>query len=84
MTGLRTIREQHGWTQNQLGNLIDRSGPFIAELELGRKGASVDTLQRLATVLDVSVDALLRTSITEIDHNDIGGMALKPLGNRHR
>lgn len=51
MTGLREIRIRRGLTQGQLGNLVDRSNAFIAELELGRKGASIETLQRLALAL---------------------------------
>lgn len=65
MTGLREIRTRRGLTQGQLGKLIDRSNAFIAELELGYKGASIDTLQRLATVLDVPMESLLATSIAD-------------------
>ena len=65
MTGLREIRIRRGLTQGQLGNLVDRSNAFIAELELGRKGASIETLQRLALALNAPIEVLLNDSITE-------------------
>lgn len=59
MDALRRIREARGLTQAELASQIQRSAPFIAQLEGGVRGASLETLRRLAQVLHTSVDALI-------------------------
>ncbi len=65
MTGLRAIRTQRGLTQADVARMVGYTDAFIAELELGRKGASIETLQRLASTLVVSLDALFADSLPE-------------------
>lgn len=68
MTGLRAIRIARGLTQKDVARMVGCTTPFIAELELGRKGASVETLQRLATALGVTMQALFEDSLPETRH----------------
>lgn len=62
MDALRRVREGRGLTQAELARRIQRSAPFIAQLEGGTRGASIETLRRLALVLHTSVDALIGES----------------------
>ena len=57
---IRKYRKLRGYTQEQLALYTDRSFEFIRriESEKGRRGFSVETLWRIATVLEVSLDQL--------------------------
>ncbi len=68
MTGLRAIRAARGLTQEDVARMVGCTKPFVAELELGRKGASVETLQRLATALGVTMEALFDDSVPAPRH----------------
>ncbi len=59
---IRKYRKMRGLTQEQLALYTDRSFEFIRriESEKGRKGLSVETLWRVATVLEVSIDDLFK------------------------
>ena len=62
---IRQIRKSKGWTQQQLATAAGVSQSVIAELESGtRSSASLVTLKRLATTLEVTVDALVSESAT--------------------
>ena len=52
---IRKFRKEKGYTQEQLAIYTDRSFEFIRriESEKGKRGFSVDTLWRIATVLEV-------------------------------
>ena len=58
---IRKYRKLRGYTQEQLALYTDRSFEFIRriESEKGRRGFSVETLWRIATVLEVSLDQLI-------------------------
>lgn len=55
---IRKYRKMRGLTQEQLSLYADRSFEFIRriESEQGKRGFSVETLWRIATVLDVPMD----------------------------
>ncbi len=55
---IRKYRKEKGLTQEQLALYTDRSFEFIRriESEQGKRGFSVDTLWRIATVLEVPLD----------------------------
>jgi len=57
---IRNYRKEKGYTQEQLALYTDRSFEFIRRIESeeGRRGFSVETLWRIATVLEVSMDKL--------------------------
>ncbi len=58
-TRIRRRREHIGLTQEQLGEACDLSSSFIGHIERGSRKLSVESLCRLASVLDVSADYLL-------------------------
>lgn len=58
---IRKYRKLKGFTQEQLALYTDLSYDFIRRIETGngKFGFSVDTLYKIATVLEVSVDKLM-------------------------
>lgn len=56
---LRIQRELHGYTRDELAELIDITPRFYYDLETGLKGMSLATLCKLKEVLHVSTDYLL-------------------------
>lgn len=77
---LRQLRKGQKLTQEQLGKRIDVTKVSISCYENGTRTPDMETLQRLADALEVSVDCLLgRCDIdSEIDPTDGSG----PLASR--
>ena len=61
-SNIRKYRKMRGLTQEELALYTDRSFEFIRriESEKGRKGLSIETLWRIATVLEVKIDDLFK------------------------
>lgn len=55
---LRELRDARGLTQEQLGEKAGISWHFVSSIERGRKGATTDTLAKLAALLDVTLSEL--------------------------
>ncbi len=62
---IRKFRKEKGYTQEQLAIYTDRSFEFIRRIESeeGKRGFSVETLWRIATVLERPIDDFLDESI---------------------
>lgn len=56
---IRRQREQLGLTQEQLGEACELSASFVGHIERGSRKLSVESLYKLASVLNVSADYLL-------------------------
>lgn len=56
---IRKQRERMGLTQEQLGEACDLSSSFVGHIERGSRKLSVESLYKLSSVLDISVDYLL-------------------------
>ena len=56
---IREIRLSRKMTQAELGNLLGVSQPYIHDLELGHRGAKIETLKKVAKALGVPLDQLL-------------------------
>lgn len=56
---IRRQRERIGLTQEQLGETCGLSCSFVGHIERGSRKLSVESLYKLASVLDTSVDYLL-------------------------
>lgn len=56
---LQKYREEAGYSQEKLGEIISRSSIFISYMERGVKSPSIDTLILIANALKISVDLLL-------------------------
>lgn len=53
--GIRAWRKKAGLTMNQLAELADIDGGFLATIETGKKAPSVVTLAKLAKALNVKL-----------------------------
>lgn len=56
---IRNLRQQQGYTQEALAEAVDLSAPFISHIECARKKASLETISRIASTLNVTIDYLL-------------------------
>lgn len=66
---IRVYRTNAGLTQKQLGNLSGTSETTIKQYELGKRQPRIAQLQKIADVLDVSVNNLLADGEYEFIEN---------------
>jgi transcriptional regulator with XRE-family HTH domain len=57
---VRELRKERGWSQGDLGSRIGTDAGRISRYEAGKITPSLEALVRLADVLEVSVDYLVR------------------------
>lgn len=62
---IKTARENCGYTQEKLAELIGVSVQYTSDLERGKVGASVPTIIKICKALNVSSDYLLLGSSTD-------------------
>lgn len=74
---LQHLRDNRGYTQEQIAEKIGISTSFYANLERGNKGMSIFVLRELAEVFDVSVDYLLSIEREEVSIGNIEAMLKK-------
>ncbi len=67
---IRLLRKQAGWTQERLAEKAGISVPFMTQIELSRKSASLEVVEAIARALGISYDRLFRT--IQPEENDIG------------
>ena len=58
MNSIRVIRERRGLTQEELAKLCELPRPHISSIERGEYRPRVDTAQKIATALGVTLDDL--------------------------
>ena len=58
---IRDLRVKSGWTQEKLAEKAGISVPFMTQIELARKSASLEVVQNIATALGVSYERLFKT-----------------------
>ena len=56
---MRQLRDRLGWTQRHMAEQLGISHSHYSKLEVGTGNASIELLQRIAKIGDVSVDWLL-------------------------
>ena len=66
-TKIRKLREEMGLTQEDLAKSVGLSSEFISLLELGRRSPSLDSLSRIAKVLDKKISFFLLEKIESFD-----------------
>ena len=60
---IRKIRKEFGWTQADLAEKSGISVPFMTQIELGRKSASLEVVQNIADALNVTYRQLFEENI---------------------
>ena len=56
---IRILRESYKYTRDAFAEKIDISAKFLYEIEMGKKGFTVETLHRISNVLGVTNDYLI-------------------------
>ena len=56
---LKEVRKERGLTQERLADILNVSVSHLGNLELGKRGISIDLLMDISDVLNVSIDFLL-------------------------
>lgn len=56
---LRKLREEHNYSQTELGKLLNISNVTISQYESGVRNPDMETLSRIADFFDVSADYLM-------------------------
>ena len=79
---IRNERLRMELTQAQLSEKVDVTTAYIGQIERGIRKFSIETLVDIATVLNVSVDFLLRDNMPDNSNVQISGL-LKLLEKRH-
>lgn len=54
-SSLRAIRENHGWSQEQLAEKMNISRSTISKIESGKFNCSIDYLAKFASFLDFEI-----------------------------
>lgn len=62
---IQLVREQAGYTQDALSELLDITPNHLSAIERGVSGISLETLQRLCRLLGVSADRIIFGAETE-------------------
>ena len=52
-TWLIDIRKSKGWTQQQVSDQIGLSRSYLAQIELGQRGITLDVAKRMCKILDI-------------------------------
>lgn len=56
---VREIREQRGWSQDELGDLADVHRTYVSQVERGVRNPTIEIVARLAKALKMSAADLL-------------------------
>ena len=62
---IRDLRRRAGWTQEKLAEKAGISVPFMTQIELAHKTASLEVIENIAKALNVSYERLFKTDISE-------------------
>lgn len=82
---IRALRNQKGWTQQELGEKADLNYKFLGEIERGQQNPSFGILTKIATALGVDLPELFRFEHEISDRKEIDvriARILKPLSDQ--
>ncbi len=65
---IRTLRHQHGWSQEDVADRLGISIPGFSKIETGVTDINLSRLEQIANVFEVSVVYLLAMDIKEAEH----------------
>ncbi len=63
---LRTLRQQYGWSQQKVSELLEVSRPYVAKMERGEKIPNASMILKIADLFEVTTDQLMRDEL-EVD-----------------
>ncbi len=59
MNRVRQLREEKGWTQGELGKLLQVQKSAVSKYESGHVPLTDDTIRKLCTIFDVTADYII-------------------------
>lgn len=62
---IRDYRKKVGLSQKELGKMLDVSQQHIAQYESGKRTPKLDTIQKIATSLNVNINDLLESPLND-------------------
>jgi transcriptional regulator with XRE-family HTH domain len=71
---VRRLREEHGWTQNQLSVYAGVSQPTVNQIETGKRNPSTATVVKLAKALGVEISDLFRKASAPLELSLLNGL----------
>lgn len=82
---VRSVREERGYTREQLAEYADVSVDFLWQIETGRSSMNAQNLGKIAAALDVTTDYLVygKTAYSENEKLNTMLSALPPEIQRH-
>lgn len=69
---IKNKRLENNMTQEQLAEAVDISAVYVGQIERGDRHMTIDTLVKIANVLQVSIEELLKDSTKENINARIG------------
>ncbi|MDN3579232.1 helix-turn-helix domain-containing protein [Mucilaginibacter flavus] len=64
---IRTLRHQHGWSQEDVANRLGISIPAFSKIETGVTDINLSRLEQIANIFELNVVNLLALDAEEID-----------------
>lgn len=55
---IRTLRTNKGWTQVYLADRLQITAPFLAQIESGKRGTSLDLVESIAELFGIPIASL--------------------------
>ena len=80
---VRELRTKRGWTQVQLGNMLNVSDDAISKWENGPHKPSADGLKEVADIFKVTIDDLLNDSLDICGYTYLGDVSPLTLIPQH-
>lgn len=68
---IRSLRNEKGWTQQELGHHADVNYKFIGEIERGQQNPSLNVLGKIAIALGVEMQQLFQLETVIADRREI-------------
>jgi transcriptional regulator with XRE-family HTH domain len=64
---LRNIRKEKGLSARQIADALGIKPPYISDLERGKKGMTISTLEKICKVLNISLADFFQANIQPVD-----------------
>ena len=68
------LRKKRNYTREKLAELADISVQFLADIEKGRKGMTVNTLRKITATLNVSTDYIVNGTLLAAPGDELTAM----------
>jgi len=60
---IRQIRQERGYSQEQLADLCDLHRTYISDIERGNRNVSIDNIEKIAEALKIPAYELLKENV---------------------